>query len=623
MFDSGATHLFVSRSFSNRLGRDVGRLSRPMVVRVADNRTLYTEVYSGCTPKISGLEFSIDLIPIAMREVCVTVDMDWLDTLEAEISCHRKQQVGFPINLVPGAAPVAKASYHLTPPEMKELHSHLQELSDKGTYLLDSEPAAVMFDSGATHSFVFRTFINRLGWSIGKFARPMIVELCVIIGMDWLDAFDAEIHFRKKQIRVQNPRGGELIIPGDIPRLALASCSSAVTLVDFPIVFDFRDVFPEELPSLSPIRQVEFRFDLVPDATLSEVVMRSVVLGSAFVDVFQDDPNMDALLETFWEHHGSQGSLIHQQHAGNKSVGRGCFSLKSSGGLEVELESTATSCCSVTKVLSLSVRLLYRCLTGAVSALVFTGNKFRMPIFGDNIRHQLRKCVVDDTMVVPLEDIHIDERLNYIEQPVAILDRETKTLRNKTINLISPSVSLFIPGFENAAAVFGRFPEIERLDRHETLTEGSQDIYEGSDRRYFDFKVNGQSPAYADSVMDSVMDHLSTRLRELGILRDVLDSNVSPPISDPALLPRLHKWTRSHPSNQIIGNPSSKVQTRSKKSIQDECHYAAYISKVEPKTVLDALDDDDWTKAMEEELSEFKRNNVWDLVPRPSETLQS
>ncbi|KAI3503702.1 hypothetical protein L1887_32151 [Cichorium endivia] len=137
-----------------------------------------------------------------------------------------------------GAAPVAKASYHLTPPEMKELHSHLQELSDKGTYLLDYEPAAVMFDSGATHSFVFRTFINRLGRSIGKFARPMIVEvadnqtiyvtdvywgytlefsgveffiniihiaireLCVIVGMDWLDAFDAEIRRRKKQIRV-------------------------------------------------------------------------------------------------------------------------------------------------------------------------------------------------------------------------------------------------------------------------------------------------------------------------------------------------------------------------------------------------------------------------------------
>ena len=42
------------------------------------------------------------------------------------------RQVGFRIDLVPGAAPVAKAPYRLTPPEMKELHSHLQELSNKG-----------------------------------------------------------------------------------------------------------------------------------------------------------------------------------------------------------------------------------------------------------------------------------------------------------------------------------------------------------------------------------------------------------------------------------------------------------------------------------------------------------
>ncbi|XP_052622326.1 uncharacterized protein LOC128127694, partial [Lactuca sativa] len=82
--------------------------------------------------------------------------------------------------------------------------------------------------------------------------------------MDWLDAFDAEIHCRKKQVRVRNPRGGELIIQGDIPRLAMASCSSTIALDDVPIISDFSDVFPEELPGLPPIRQVDFRIDLVP-----------------------------------------------------------------------------------------------------------------------------------------------------------------------------------------------------------------------------------------------------------------------------------------------------------------------------------------------------------------------
>ncbi|KAI3510739.1 hypothetical protein L1887_17872 [Cichorium endivia] len=59
--------------------------------------------------------------------------------------------------------------------------------------------------------------------------------------------------------------------------------------------------------------------------------------------------------------------------------------------------------------------------------------------------------------------------------------------------------------------------------------------------------------------------------------------DIPPPVSDPALLPRLHKWTRNHPSNQIIGNPSNGVQTRSKKSIQDDSQFVAYISKLNQK----------------------------------------
>ena len=43
---------------------------------------------------------------------------------------------------------------------------------------------------------------------------------------------------------------------------------------------------------------------------------------------------------------------------------------------------------------------------------------------------QLRKCVVDDTAVIPLEDIQIDERLNYVEKPIAIVDRKSKVLRS-------------------------------------------------------------------------------------------------------------------------------------------------------------------------------------------------
>nr|GEW28583.1 putative reverse transcriptase domain-containing protein [Tanacetum cinerariifolium] len=57
------------------------------------------------------------------------------------------RKVEFQINLVPGAAPVARASYRLTPSEMQELSTQLQELSDKGFLSPSSSPwgASVLF----------------------------------------------------------------------------------------------------------------------------------------------------------------------------------------------------------------------------------------------------------------------------------------------------------------------------------------------------------------------------------------------------------------------------------------------------------------------------------------------
>ena len=44
--------------------------------------------------------------------------------------------------------------------------------------------------------------------------------------------------------------------------------------------------------------------------------------------------------------------------------------------------------------------------------------------------------MADDSAVIPLDDIQLDDRLNYVERPVAILDRKTKALRNKVVSLV-------------------------------------------------------------------------------------------------------------------------------------------------------------------------------------------
>ena len=44
---------------------------------------------------------------------------------------------------------------------------------------------------------------------------------------------------------------------------------------------------------------------------------------------------------------------------------------------------------------------------------------------------------MDESAVVPLDHIRVDECLNHIERPIVILDRKTKTLHNKVVDLVT------------------------------------------------------------------------------------------------------------------------------------------------------------------------------------------
>ena len=80
-------------------------------------------------------------------------------------------------------------------------------------------------------------------------------------------------------------------------------------------------------------------------------------------------------------------------------------------------------------------------------------------------------------------------------------------------------------------------------------------------------------------------------------------------------LPRERIWSRDHPFDLIIGDPDVGVRTRS--ATTNECLFSGFLSQVEPKKVDEALVDPDWVLAMQEELNQFERQEVWALVPRP------
>ena len=69
---------------------------------------------------------------------------------------------------------------------------------------------------------------------------------------------------------------------------------------------------------------------------------------------------------------------------------------------------------------------------------------------------------------------------------------------------------------------------------------------------------------------------------------------------------------RNHPEEGIIGELEEGIRTRntSKVDYRDLAGYVCFNSTIEPKNVKEALQDEFWVAAMQEELSQFERNEV-------------
>jgi hypothetical protein len=72
---------------------------------------------------------------------------------------------------------------------------------------------------------------------------------------------------------------------------------------------------------------------------------------------------------------------------------------------------------------------------------------------------------------------------------------------------------------------------------------------------------------------------------------------------------------RDHPLDSIIGDISRGVQTRSRLTLF--CENFSFVLFIEPKKIEETLIDVDWVNAMHEELNNFTRNQVLELVERP------
>ncbi|GJZ79643.1 putative reverse transcriptase domain-containing protein, partial [Tanacetum coccineum] len=172
-----------------------------------------------------------------------------------------------------------------------------------GTFTLNNHFATTLFDSGADYSFVSTTFIPLLGLEpsdLGfryeiEIASGQLVEIdkvikgCkleieghvfdidlipfghgsfdVIIGMDWLSNYKAEIICHEKVVRIPLPDGKVLRVLGERPDEKARFLMGIKKQEEIVVVREFPEVFPDDLPGLPPIREIEFRIELIPGAT--------------------------------------------------------------------------------------------------------------------------------------------------------------------------------------------------------------------------------------------------------------------------------------------------------------------------------------------------------------------
>ncbi|GJT94323.1 retrovirus-related pol polyprotein from transposon TNT 1-94 [Tanacetum coccineum] len=74
------------------------------------------------------------------------------------------------------------------------------------------------------------------------------------------------------------------------------------------------------------------------------------------------------------------------------------------------------------------------------------------------------------------------------------------------------------------------------------------------------------------------------------------------------------KKSRNHPLENVIGNLNQRTL---RSQAQNQSNFYCFISTIEPKNVNEALGDESWIVAMQEELNQFIANDVWELVPQP------
>jgi hypothetical protein len=169
------------------------------------------------------------------------------------------------------------------------------------TFSINDTPVKILFDSGATHSFIRENLLGKLGLKgmhtklaykiitqggnisshIVTFGVPLklgskniqsnlitikLEGMNVILGMDWMTQHKVVLDISDRVVEINSPTVGHttLYLPFQDGTDSCAYVTIISPFDEIPVVCEYPDVFPDELPGMPPDRDVEFVIELQP-----------------------------------------------------------------------------------------------------------------------------------------------------------------------------------------------------------------------------------------------------------------------------------------------------------------------------------------------------------------------
>nr|GEY85838.1 reverse transcriptase domain-containing protein [Tanacetum cinerariifolium] len=270
--------------------------------------------------------------------------------------------------------------------------------------------------------------------------------------MDWLAKYHALIVCDEKVVRI--PYGDEVLIiradncDGEIQVTSKKAKdkSGEKRLEDVPIIREFPEVFPEDLPGLPPARQVEFQIDLVPGTAL--VARSPYRLAPAEMQELSTQLIDDLFGQLEESRVYSKIDLrfdYHQLRVCEEDIPKTTFRTRY-GRYEFQgSENFMVYCDASHKGLGTVLMQNEKVIAYASRQLKVHENNYTTHdleleklsrVHSTFHISKLKKCMADEPLAIPLDEIQVDDKLNFIKEPVEVMDSEVKCLKQSHILIV-------------------------------------------------------------------------------------------------------------------------------------------------------------------------------------------